>query len=182
MFYSFWLHIMKKLLRLLPVLLLVWCASQIQEVKENVDTVELAGENYVFWQEVTPATELVVFAKFTDEFVDKWEYDASCNFRFALWVDIKWDGDLYFYDVFRNEAGWVDNDSKRMLQWARPACEFVDGVTREIPLSWDVVRANKSSDWVWYHYWPLWELSEKTKFGLSGIKEWKTDFYTIEIK
>ena len=173
---------MKKLLLLLPVLLLVGCASQIQEVEENVDPVETVEEDQTFVQEVEEKTWLVVFAKFTDEFINGWKYDESCNFRFALWVDIKWNGDLYFYDVFRNEAGGVGNDSKRMLQWAKPACEFVDGVTREIPLSWDVVRANKSSDWVWYHYWPLWELSEHTKFGLSGIKEWKKDFYTIEIK
>lgn len=124
-------------------------------------------------------THLVVSAKFTQEFIDNYKYEDSCNYKFALWVDVKWNWDLFFYDVFRNENSWVSNDTNRWLEWAIPACKFVDWVTREIPLTGDVIWANHSKDWLWYHYRELGEITDKSKFWLSGIKESKDDFYVI---
>lgn len=180
---------MKKLLLLLPVLLIVWCANQtkpVEVVEEpittgQVEVVEIREETKT---ENTEPTTLEVSARFTDEFIENYRYEESCNYRFALWVDVKWNWDLFFYDVYRKDNGWVDNDISHWLTWAIPACEFTDWVTWAIPLTWDVSWANHSKDWLGYHYRELWDITEDTNFGLSWIKEWKDDFYVIrtEIK
>lgn len=169
---------MKKtlLIMLFASMFLAWCST----VKQPVDYGNLPPQELQEEQEViNEPTTLVIRAKFTDEFIETRQYEDSCNYYFAVWVDLKGNWDLKFYNVFRNEAGWVQNDISHWLTGAVPSCELVDWITWRIPLTWDVKRA-RNSDEYWYTIAPLWDITAKASFWLSWLKQPKYDFYEID--
>jgi len=79
---------------ILPVLfLLAWCATNtnVSEITDDVVSLETGhGIDMVEYLQNREPTKLVVEAKFTQEFIDNYRYEESCNYSFALWVDVKW--------------------------------------------------------------------------------------------
>ena len=102
---------MKKLLFVLPILaiIIVWCSKTPVVVEPQIEVIEdvenLNCEFYVWWEILTYSqclerrkeisVWLEVCAYFTEEFIDKYQYEDSKWYNFALKID--W----YYYNVFR---------------------------------------------------------------------------------
>jgi hypothetical protein len=65
---------------------------------------------------------LKVCASFTDNFIDKYKYEDSTNYRFAL--NVKVNGIWGWYNTLRNKNNGVSNYVKRNLDGAVSAKEF----------------------------------------------------------
>jgi len=136
---------MKKLL-LLPILLLsisilVGCwKTEVQTDFGNLPPITVQ-------EEIKEPIGIIVTPTLTDEFVNKYQYEDSCNFRVALNVDGK------YFDTFRNENNWVANSYKHSLNWAIAMCNIATS-TRDW-LSWNIKFWN--GDWAndkdnyWFH-------------------------------
>lgn len=85
-------------------------------------------------EEKTPKG-IAVFAKFTDEFVQKYQYEDAKGYRFAVKVD------GHYFNTFRNDANGVSNSTKHGLTWAVPAYLFKEWYTWHIPFG-DIKVAN----------------------------------------
>lgn len=116
------------------------------------------------------AKELNVCARFTDEFVSKYKYEDSKNFRFALFIKQgnKWD--WFYYNVYRNKNNGMSNDRKRWLTWAISAYEFKKWYCWVLPIGVKVKVSSKD-----YRY--IYKILEdkvytSDDFRTSGVKEW----------
>lgn len=79
--------------------------------------------------------KLVVEIDFTDWFEQKYSYENSEWYFFALNIFL-WDLDNgWFYEVYRKANGWVWNSIKHWLNWAKPAYKIKDWTEREIPIT-----------------------------------------------
>ena len=105
---------------------------------------------------------LVVVAKFTEEFVEKYQYEDAQRYSFA----IKIDGN--YYDVYRNSANGVSNSIKDGLTGAVPAYQFKDWYSWRIPFG-KISVANKIGS-VGYHETTLLP-KEDYKIEISPVKE-----------
>lgn len=125
-------------------------------IEEEVETCILTGAN--------------VTAKFTQRFIDHYEYEHNENYKFALKVN-----GLY-YDVSRNERGWVDN-AKGLLNWAAPANQLVEWYTRYIPFGVEVYVAQPN----WIYGYKKAIFTGVDTYELSPVKEWVvTSDLTVE--
>jgi len=113
-------------------------------------------------------TAIKVTAKFTQNFIDKYKYEDAKWFWFAVNVN------GYYYNVFRNERGWVSNSKKHGLSGMVPAFNFKSGYSWIIPLNTKIKVANKKT--YGFHYTTLalpkdqLNLTDYT-FRLSSVKE-----------
>lgn len=162
----------------LSIILLAWCwLTAIQKEKEvaifegileeKVINEEVIIEKIIEIKEVEEQSPkiLIVTAKFTQEFVDKYQYEDSRWYHFALYL-----GDWHYYNVFRNEAGWVANSKKHWLTWAVPAFKFKEGYTRYIPITWQIKVSRKKSEY-WYIFIDSVDIKQD-EIRLSSVKEW----------
>lgn len=84
---------------------------------------------------------LKVCAKFTQDFINKYKYEESSNYRFALNVKVNWVGG--WYNVLKNKNNWVSN-WKWHLDWAVSSKEFVKWYCWNIPLNTSIKFASDS--------------------------------------
>ena len=105
---------------------------------------------------------LVVVAKFTEEFVEKYQYEDAQRYSFAIKVDGN------YYDVYRNSANGVSNSPKDGLTGAVPAYQFKDWYSWRIPFG-KISVANKMGS-VGYHETTLLP-KEDYRIEISPVKE-----------
>jgi len=86
-----------------------------------------------------------VTAKFTQDFIDKYQYEDSRGYRFALNIN------SWYYNVFRNKNNWVANSVKDWLTGAIPAYRFNEWYTWYVPYNTGVKVAGKKDNF-WYVY------------------------------
>ncbi len=122
--------------------------------------------------------------KFKKSFIDKYKYENSDNFCFAVNIQANWK--WWYLDTFRNKNGWVSNDSKievmdwiLRLQWCYPASSFVwSGIYRSF--EWKRLNAFANKDTYWFHKDILW--TGEYKLYMSTVKETSRDnIFDVEI-
>ena len=125
---------------------------------------------------------LKVCAKFTQNFIDKYKYEESTNYRFALNVKINWVGG--WYNTLRNKNNGVSN-RKWHLDWAVSAKEFVKWYCWNIPLNTKLKFAsNTYVPWrqIVYKILPNgWKLTAYLS-ATKELKGWELANITREIK
>lgn len=143
------------------------------------------------------SAKLVAEIDFTDWFKNKYKYEDSNSYYFALKFFL-WDfNNWWYYEVFRWTNNWVANSSKQWLYWAKLASNINWWTTREIDLSKVriAVEWGKSTEnyWYKYFYWldylnsnlnkeiPIWVYLSSTKEikwrNLTYIKNLKIVYY-----
>ena len=152
---------MRKLLLLLPILALAWC-SETPVVVDEPQVIESVIQQEPIWIEVC--------AYFTDEFIEKYQYEDSKWYMFALKID--WN----YYNVFRNEKGWVSNSKKHWLDWAIPAYLFKQPYCWRIPFG-EIKVARKDDYWfeyktLEYKYSDIDNRDNWYILEISPVKEW----------
>lgn len=154
------LYIIMKKMYLLVVLLagiiLVWCNKQ-EPVIENIEAI--VSEEQV---QLEQPKWLEICAYFTEEFVNKYQYEDSKWYRFAFKID--WS----YYNVFRNKNGWVSNSEKHWLTWAIPAYLFKEPFCIKVPFG--KIKVAKINDY-WFEY-KNFKLKEIYNIEISPVKEW----------
>lgn len=105
---------------------------------------------------------IVVLAKFTEEFVEKYQYEDAQRYSFAIKVDGN------YYDVYRNSANGVSNSPKDGLTGAVPAYQFKDWYSWRIPFG-NIMVANPRGT-IGFHETSLWP-KEDYKIEISPVKE-----------
>lgn len=152
---------MKKLLLLLPLLLLVLVGCSSKETETNKTTKPI---------EQTKIIGLRVIPELNQQFIDKYKYEDSCNFRIALNID------GVYYNVFRNKNNGVSNDSKLWLDGAVAMCDIGrpswDWVARRYIMFGDNKVANKSWQYGYHIEKILKKPLDQYKLFVSGVKEW----------
>lgn len=135
--------------------------EEVIEVVKEETVIEKVKYNFV--KEVKTPKTLRVSAIFKQDFVDKYMYEDSTTYRFAINVDGN------YYNVFRNDAGWVSNSIKDWLTWAVPANMFNGKVyTWEIPLNTQLNVARKGK--YGYEHKTL-EIKDSYDVKISPVKE-----------
>lgn len=146
--------------------------------------------------------QLVIDTTFTDSFTQKYDYEFSNWYFFALKFFL-WDFDNgWYYSVFRKDSWGVWNSSNDGLIWAKTASEVNNWTTRYIDITNRVpIANNKESYWftyinaLWYinnNIWNeirIWAYLSSTKEvdgrNLTKIKsmkiiyEWEKDAITL---
>ena len=126
---------------------------------------------------------LVAEVDFPNWFKTKYSsYATSPWYFFALKFFIGSFDNWWFYNVFRNNNGWVANDGKRWLDGAKVWKDISGWHVREIPLDKAIVANPSGSYWYTYFYgtdylnaniWrkvPIWVYFSSTKeFGWWNI-------------
>lgn len=154
---------MKKLLLpmlLLSIFILAWCSNtietQVQEPTTVIDTVKTP-----IWIKITPILKT--------EFVEKYKYEDSCNYRVAINID--W----HYYDVFRNENNGVSNSKKWDLNGGIAMCNIA--TSQRTGMSWNVYFgenqfALESGRYGYETLFLEWKPLDQYKLFTSGVKEW----------
>lgn len=146
------------------------------------------------------SAKLVAEVDFTQRFKNKYQYENSKSYYFALKFFL-WDFNNWgYYEVFRWMNNWVANSSKQWLNWAKLAYLINGGTKREIDLSKVRIAVEwwKATEnyWYKYFYWlnylnsnlnkeiPIWVYLSSTKEikwrNLTYIKNLKIVYYGKE--
>lgn len=173
---------------LLSALVFVWCGKQVEVVEPQVDLssaesimtienpVDVCEEKFIpayrgkldlsqtLSAHLQDYSKAIITAKFSDNFIEKYRYEDSDKFFFALKVFV-WDytDNGWYYNVLRTRTNSVAN--RTHLTGAVLAYQLKDGFTWEIPLNETIDVAN--SEFI--------EWKQMVKINLSDyFKEWDT--------
>lgn len=144
-----------------------------------LSTWDILQEENVGIEQYNPHYSVSVF--YQQHFVDNYKYEDSPNYFFALnIIDDTWYS-VWYYNVFRNERWWVQNDLSHWLTWAIPAnqiwrwdcnndrwCAYF-----EIPV-WEKIKVSKKNWEYWYKYVTL-DPDKEYTFKMSPVKELPSD-------
>ena len=137
-------------------------------VAEDVEKIENIPYDVIISDNAGAETPkyLSITAQFTQEFMDKYKYEDSEWYNFAISIDGN------YYNVFRNNNDGVSNSRKHWLDWAIQAYKFKWWYTWKIPLGEQINIAQPKGTY-WFKYLTL--LADDTKnyvIKISTVKEW----------
>lgn len=123
--------------------------------KEWFDSNELSEFPIIKVNNTIKDIRLIAEISFTNDFMDKYKYEDSTGYFFALkffvWDESNW----WYYNVYRKNDWSVGNSKKNWLLWAKLAYEIKNGATRYITLNNNVpvaVDTNNRSKNTQYKY------------------------------